>query len=679
MKTKGNRIRALVLCASIAATGTALLGQNRRAAPPLPQIDVDDYTIQATLMPETHELKAVAGITFKVLQPTDAVVFELSENLSVQKVLDRSGVEIDFGQDETGPGLLTVHFPKRLDQGSTHTIKVEYTGGYDRDRYSRMYSRDESSAYIGPDSVYLLYGAKWFPTNKFLTDRATATVEITVPLGMTVIGPGTQLPVVTKTVTETFGWAAKRPILPNSIVAGRYFEKKIPAGSFTLDCFVREDKLQAVKPTADAVGKILDYYQKAFGPSASGTTFRLVEVDDRLALQPGTLGTIFVTHRDLTQQPNLRQLARHVAYQWWMDTVGAQSAEDLWLVDGLSYYSAAMFLGQSGGPAALKEEIGNLAVLGLKFEAKSAIRNASSLGYRSEPYESVVGGKGAWVAHMLRELIGDAKFRQLMQQYVQQFAGKGGSTTAFRQLAEKVYGKELGWFFAEWIDAMGVPEFRTDYVVYKTTGGFRVSGSVKQDRDLFRMPLEVEVVTKNKTERTTVDLNGKSTTFDINTFALPKDVVLDPDSKILRDSKDLQISVQLALGNDMKQREQYVEAIRAYEAALKIDSHRSLAHFRLAEVFYEQFNLQAAANSFRDALNGDKAPPWIEVWSYIYLGKIYDILGQRQRAMAEYNKALNTKDDTDGAQAEAKKWLAAPFTRERTTMETKDTRDTKQP
>jgi hypothetical protein len=43
--------------------------------------------------------------------------------------------------------------------------------------------------------------------------------------------------------------------------------------------------------------------------------------------------------------------------------------------------------------------------------------------------------------------------------------------------------------------------------------------------------------------------------------------------------------------------------------------------------------------------------------------------------MAEYNKAINTKDDTFGAQAEAKKWLAAPFTRERTTME----KDTKQP
>ena len=77
-------------------------------------------------------------------------------------------------------------------------------------------------------------------------------------------------------------------------------------------------------------------------------------------------------------------------------------------------------------------------------------------------------------------------------------------------------------------------------------------------------------------------------------------------------------------------------------------------------------NLQASANTFRDALNGDKDPKWIEVWCYVYIGKIYDILGQRQRALAEYNKALNTKDNTNGAQDEAKKWLAVPYTRDTT-------------
>jgi aminopeptidase N len=329
-------------------------------------------------------------------------------------------------------------------------------------------------------------------------------------------------------------------------------------------------------------------------------------------------------------------------------------------------------MGKSGGDAAYKEEIDNLAVLALKFENKSAVRAGLGLGHRTDRYESVVAGKGAWVLNMLRGIMGDQKFNQLIQQYAHDFASNRASTASFQNLSEKIHGKQLGWFFTEWIDTIGVPEFESDYVVFKTPSGFRVSGTVKQDRDLFRMPVEVAVVSGDKEEIKTVELNGKSTSFDISSFSMPEKVVLDPKNKLLRDSKELQTSVQLSIGSDLKQRGDFVEAIRAFEAALKLDPHRSMSHYRLAEVFYEQFNLQSAANSFRDALNGDQNPKWIEVWCYIYLGKIYDILGQRQRAMAEYTKAINTKDDTNGAQAEANRWLATPFTRERTTMETEN-------
>ena len=113
------------------------------------------------------------------------------------------------------------------------------------------------------------------------------------------------------------------------------------------------------------------------------------------------------------------------------------------------------------------------------------------------------------------------------------------------------------------------------------------------------MPIEVEVNTKDKSERATVELSGKSTAFDINSFSMPTKVVLDPDHKLLRDSRDLKIAVQISMGNDLKQKGEFVDSIRAYEGALKLNPRKSLVHFRLAEVFWEQFNLQAAANSFR--------------------------------------------------------------------------------
>ena len=62
-----------------------------------------------------------------------------------------------------------------------------------------------------------------------------------------------------------------------------------------------------------------------------------------------------------------------------------------------------------------------------------------------------------------------------------------------------------------------------------------------------------------------------------------------------------------------------------------------------------QNNYQAAANSFRDCLRGDNDPKWTEVWSHLNLGKIFDVAGQRERALNEYRLAIQTKDNTRGA------------------------------
>jgi tetratricopeptide (TPR) repeat protein len=670
MGVKNTLTFGLIACLVIAGAISAGYSQSKKSAASVSQIEMRNYKLEATLLPDSHQIKAAATITFMPLESTDHVVFELSENLSVQKVLNSEGVELLFIQEERGSSFLNIHFDKPLALGTDLTIRIEYEGGFDRDRYSRIYTRDEGSAYIGMEGTYLMYSSKWIPINRFLVDRATQTLEVTVPLGMTVIGSGTQLPVVTKGINETFGWASKTPALPGSFVAGQYFQKQVQAGEFTIECFAKATVQDPMLKNAEAAAKILEYYQATYGPSASGNHFRLVEVDEPLARQPGMLGTIFITRNELAQaKPPIRELARRIAYQWWQETVGIRSIEDLWLVDGMAYFSAAQYLEKAEGAAAYKEEIDNLAVLALKFENKSSVRLGWELGYRTDRYESVVAAKGAWVLNMLRGILGESQFNQLIQQYLHDNAGSSGRTASFGKLAEKIYGKELDWFFAEWIDATGVPTFQSDYVVYKTANGFMVSGTVKQNRDLFRMPVEVAVLSGGKEEVKTVDLNGKSASFDIGVFSMPQKVIMDPGNKLLRDSKELQTSVQLSLANDLKQKGDFVEAIRAYEKALQMSPHRSLAHFRMAEIFFEQSNLQAAANSFRDALNGDKDPQWIEVWCYIYLGKTYDILGQRQRAMAEYTKAVNTKDDTNGAQVEANKWLATPYVKERAVME----------
>jgi len=68
----------------------------------------------------------------------------------------------------------------------------------------------------------------------------------------------------------------------------------------------------------------------------------------------------------------------------------------------------------------------------------------------------------------------------------------------------------------------------------------------------------------------------------------------------------------------------------------------------MGEAFFYQKNYQAAANAFRESLQGVPEPSekWTEVWSHLYLGMIFDMLGQRERAVNEYSKAKQTNDNT---------------------------------
>jgi tetratricopeptide (TPR) repeat protein len=113
----------------------------------------------------------------------------------------------------------------------------------------------------------------------------------------------------------------------------------------------------------------------------------------------------------------------------------------------------------------------------------------------------------------------------------------------------------------------------------------------------------------------------------------------------------------------MQQQGDLSGALTEFNKALDLNKNSSLAHYRIAEIFYFQRNYQSSANAYRAALDGDGDPRWTEVWSRIQLGKIFDITGQRERAVGQYRQALQTNDNTFGALEEARKYLSKPFER----------------
>jgi tetratricopeptide (TPR) repeat protein len=104
-----------------------------------------------------------------------------------------------------------------------------------------------------------------------------------------------------------------------------------------------------------------------------------------------------------------------------------------------------------------------------------------------------------------------------------------------------------------------------------------------------------------------------------------------------------------------------ISLVAKYQKQIRANPRSSITHFRIAELYFQQHKYQSAANEFREALSEDLQPPWVEVWSRVSLGKVFDISGQRDRAINEYHIAKLTNDNTRGALDDAETYLAIPY------------------
>jgi tetratricopeptide (TPR) repeat protein len=220
----------------------------------------------------------------------------------------------------------------------------------------------------------------------------------------------------------------------------------------------------------------------------------------------------------------------------------------------------------------------------------------------------------------------------------------------------------MRYFFAQWVEGTGVPEFTVDYQIIRTRSGkFRTRGTVKQNFEALHMPVELMLRAEGDNQNTTVRIDSKSEDFDFESNGSPIEVVVDPNNKILRMSDDLRVSVIARRGIEQMKEGNYSEAQQQLEAALKLDRSNSWVYYNLGLLFFEQRNWQQSLDNFNAALNGSLRPSWIEVWAHIKRGNAYDAQGNREKAVFEYKQAVSTSIDYDNAQAMAKKFLASPY------------------
>ncbi|MFL6468311.1 MAG: M1 family aminopeptidase [Pyrinomonadaceae bacterium] len=675
---------AMMLMAAVVSAGA----QQVKRSP----FDVSSYLIDAQLNPVENKLTATADVTFVPGEDTRSVTFELNGSLKVDSVsrIDKAfspsvstpaakakvpaatvsaavkPLDVTFVQDQVGVSDLGPSV--RVDLGDTIakdkpvTLRFKYSGALNTPSGGPLLNK--RLAFIGADQGYLMYAARWFPFHNYAADLATSDITLSLPSGMQMIGYSDSPAVSTG---GKYHFVQSKPGLVGNFAYSKYLVKNLKFGEYSLNFYTRPGFDSNVQSFGETIGRALEFYSKSFGTPSMGKVLNVAQIDDESLDYYSANGILFISSRQFEQprEATIERLQREAAYQWWGLTVGLKSFDDVWLSQGLAEYSAFTLRESLLTGAKLDFTRRELLEKALTFEqTASLLRAPANLDDQSIAYQYIMFGKGAAVFRLLRETIGASNFTQLLRLFLNEFRDRNASIDDFEKLTNKVAGQNMRYFFARWVESTGVPEFSADYQIIRTRAGkFIARGTVKQNYDNLKLPLDVMLRSEGEggSKTVTVQMQDATADFNIEADGKPLAVVIDPGYKVLRISPDLRVSSIARRGIEQMKEGNFADAQTQFEAALKLDRSNSWIYYHLGLLFLEQRNYDLAIDNFKAALGGNINPAWLQVWANIKMGNAYDAKGDRTRAIAMYKRAEALGDNYDNAQDAIKKYQATPF------------------
>ncbi len=250
-------------------------------------------------------------------------------------------------------------------------------------------------------------------------------------------------------------------------------------------------------------------------------------------------------HQTLTSigTANLGVVVHELGHQWFGDKVTTETWPHLWLNEGFATYSEYLYeenrrqRGLSNNADAKLADIYNRARAASGMLVVEDTLNVNNLFTYDRVY-----AKGAAVVHMLRGVLGDAAFRDVLLAYQHDpsLSYNNARTEDLQKVAEMVSGKNLDYFFEEWAYGVSYPEYTAKWTYgVSEEGGGEVQVLVEQpnlQRPIFTMPLDLEIVTEEGPVAATVLNDKRQQVFTIPVSTAPVALRFDPQNTVLHNA-----------------------------------------------------------------------------------------------------------------------------------------------
>ena len=452
----------------------------------------------------------------------------------------------------TQSGLeLRIQLDRIYNRGEDFTIDISYEGlpSPQRSTYINFGQMTNGNPVLATLSEP--YGARfWWPCKDRPSDKADSVdIIITAPDNMLVGSNGTLVSQVNNgNGTKTFHWHEQYPIATYlvSLVVGEYahFQDAYDYGGtqpMLLDYYVYPDQADLAKELFKEMPDYIDALAYYFGP------YPFIEEKYGHA-QFGWGGAM--EHQTLTSIGRVAEYWRYVyvhelGHQWFGDLVTCGSWSDIWLNEGFASYSEALYAewaGYGGHPPGIEAYHAYMATQDFRESGTIFISDTTQF---SSIFGLIVYDKGSWVLHMLRGMMGDEIFFDVLKKYAHDERWTYGSvrTANFKEICETESALNLNAFFDQWLYQSEYPVYEYSWRIADRSGGkyfLDLEIEQVQQTGLFEMPIQIKFTFENGKDSTITLQNYKY--FQNYSFEFEEEPVainFDPDVWILRSAEEV--------------------------------------------------------------------------------------------------------------------------------------------
>lgn len=546
--------KLLILILFVISSGTFTSAQSARPNFNRPQtFDVQHYAIRVSFDRPKKQVIGDTTVQLKPLKPGFTQVELDAAALAFQSItLDPSGTPLKF---KTTREKVAVTLDKAYGPDDLISIRFRYSATPKKGVYF-VGEKIEDGKVLNSAQIWTQGEADeahhWFPSFDFPSDKATSEQFITAQKDETVIGNGEL--VETKdngngTATTHYRMQALHPTYLISFVVGKYVKISEKYGDVPLGYYVYPGKEWLVP---QAYGKTRDMF-RVF-EELTGIKYPFNKYDQTIvaSFQFGGMenitattmsdNDIYLAGNDLFKAGVEDLVSHELAHSWFGNLVTCKNWAELWLNEGFATFMEAAFREKMYGRRTYINKIMSDAETFIVDDAVNPKRNGlynQNAGNIAELFErpATTYNKGGAVLHTLREEIGDEAFWKGVHLYLTEHQFGSVETTDLIKAMEEASGKDLDWFFEQWVYRGGHPKLNVAQTYNPRTKTLRLTVTQTQKPDkltpaVFRLPMEVRVESASGNTNKKIDVDKRVETFTIKTDGRPKTVKLDPDERV---------------------------------------------------------------------------------------------------------------------------------------------------